>query len=54
MPGVVVGLMWGIVSIGVYRVRVFASEAFEYSPAVPEDVQVSVCYGTDKCSSQAF
>lgn len=40
--GVVVGLTWGIVSIGVYSVLAFTSKAFAYSPEVPEEAQVSV------------
>ena len=39
--GVVVGLTWGMVSIGVYSVLAFTSEAFGYSPEVPEQVQSS-------------
>jgi hypothetical protein len=51
--GVIVGLTWGIVSIGVYSVLAFTSEAFGYSPEVPEQVQVSLCHDTGRCSSQA-
>jgi hypothetical protein len=34
--GVVVGLTWGGVSIGVYSVLAFTAETFPYSPEVPE------------------
>ena len=36
--GVVVGLTWGGVSIGVYSVLAFTAETFPYSPEVPEPV----------------
>jgi hypothetical protein len=34
--GVVVGLTWGMLSIGAYTLRAFTSEAFQYAPEVPE------------------
>jgi hypothetical protein len=52
--GVVVGLTWGMVSIGVYSVLAFTSEAFSYSPEVPEEVQISLYHDTGSRSSQAL
>lgn len=34
--GVVVGLVWGVVSLLVFSVQAFVSEDFPYSPEVPE------------------
>lgn len=52
--GVVVGLTWGMVSVGVYSVLAFTSEAFGYSPEVPEQSQVSLYHDTGSRSSQAI
>lgn len=37
--GVVVGLMWGLISLCVFSIQAFTSEAFSYSPEVPEEDQ---------------
>lgn len=42
--GVVVGLTWGIVSIGVYSVLAFTASTFGYSPEVPEQARRSLCH----------
>jgi hypothetical protein len=35
--GVVVGLTWGLISLLIFSVQAFSSEAFDYSPEVPEE-----------------
>jgi hypothetical protein len=35
--GVVVGLVWGLVSLVIFCIQAFTSEVFQYSPEVPED-----------------
>ncbi len=52
--GVVVGLTWGIVSVGVYSVLAFTSEAFCHSPEVPEQGQLSLHHNTRNRSSPAI
>jgi hypothetical protein len=51
--GVVVGLTWGIVSVGVYSVLAFTSTAFCYAPEVPEQIQLSLRHDTCSRSSPA-
>ena len=34
--GVVVGLVWGIISLILFGMRAFTAESFDYSPEVPE------------------
>jgi hypothetical protein len=52
--GVVVGLTWGIVSVGVYGVLAFTSEAFCYAPEVPEQTHLSLRHDTCSCSPPAI
>ena len=35
--GVVVGLVWGLISLFIFSIRAFTSDTFNYSPEVPED-----------------
>jgi hypothetical protein len=34
--GVVVGLTWGIISIGIFSIQAFFSDRFDYAPDVPD------------------
>jgi hypothetical protein len=39
--GVVAGLTWGIVSVGIYSLQAFTSQVFRYAPDVPEHAPLS-------------
>jgi hypothetical protein len=52
--GVVVGLTWGIVSVSIYSVLAFTSEAFGYASEVPDQIQLSLRQNTCSHSSPAI